>query len=72
MNIASDLSILICNAWSLQKLLNLVTNCYRPVTEEEIRTTSSAKASKNNCNVAISNIIALAFVIPTVDKYYLR
>jgi hypothetical protein len=62
-NIASDFSILISKAWSIQKALNLLSRVYRPATEHEIRTTSSAKASKNNYSAAISNTNLFAMLI---------
>jgi hypothetical protein len=58
-NIACVLDIFMCRSFSTQKFAKQSISCYKSAGEGEIRTKSSAKASKNSYNDAIVYFVLL-------------
>jgi hypothetical protein len=59
----------IYSPFSIQKIWKALNKCYKPSALWESRTASSAKASKNNYNIAISRIYRFVGIILLRSKY---
>jgi hypothetical protein len=60
----------IYSPFTLQKSLKAVIICYNPSALCDNKTASSAKARKNTCKVAISNIYRIYAAVLCSSKYF--